>query len=92
MKFSVVVFAFMSAVATGQPVFAQPHPSIPADEQPVITQSEGTPSRLLRENNITSTGKTVPHPGVPQGSASTPLDYDIERTDDKIDHSICKGC
>jgi hypothetical protein len=92
MKLSTMIFAFMSAISMGQPVFAQPRPSLPAEDQPVIMRPEGEPTRLLRQNNITSTGKTVPHPGVPQGSGPTPLDYDIERENNRIDSSICKGC
>jgi hypothetical protein len=47
---------------------------------------------LLRAGHITSIGETVPHPGVPQGAGTTPLDRGIEREDDRIQSGICKGC
>ncbi len=45
-----------------------------------------------RTGNITSTGATVPNPGEPQASGTTPLDRGIEQQDNKITGSICKGC
>jgi hypothetical protein len=47
---------------------------------------------LLRQNNITSTGATVPHPGVSQSNGPTHLDTSIDRQNEKIEKSICKGC
>lgn len=41
---------------------------------------------------ITSTGETVPNPGQSQSGGTTPLDRGIQRQDNKIDGSICKGC
>ena len=46
----------------------------------------------LNEHNITSTGETVPNPGVSQDAGTTPLDRGIERRDDAIGGTICKGC
>ena len=53
----------------------------------------GSPSRAdPRSNHVTSTGATVPHPGASQGGGTTPLDVGVQREDDKIESSICKGC
>ena len=49
-------------------------------------------ARLLHENYLTSTGETVPHPGVSQGAATTDLDRRIRRRNDRIDQSICSNC
>jgi hypothetical protein len=48
--------------------------------------------RLLNENYLTSTGETVPHPGVSQGAATTDLDRRIRRRNDGIEQSICSNC
>ncbi len=50
------------------------------------------PGHLLDKDYLTSTGETVPRPGLPQSSGETPLDRSIEQRDDRIDNSICKGC
>jgi hypothetical protein len=49
-------------------------------------------ARLLNENYLTSTGETVPHPGVSQGAATTDLDRRIRQRNDRIDQSICSNC
>jgi hypothetical protein len=54
--------------------------------------SKPTPGRLLDRDYLTSTGETVPRPGVPQASGPTPLDRSIERQNDRIDNGICTGC
>ncbi len=46
----------------------------------------------VRSGNITSTGATVPHPGESQSGGTTSLDKGVEREDNKIQGSICKGC
>ncbi len=46
----------------------------------------------IRSNNITSTGSTVPNPGVSQSGGTTPMDRGIQREDDRIQSGICKGC
>ena len=46
----------------------------------------------LRTGNITSTGSTVPNPGVSQSGGTTPMDRGIQQEDNKIQGSICKGC
>jgi hypothetical protein len=50
------------------------------------------PGHLLDKDYPTSTGETVPRPGVPQSAGETPLDRYIEQQDNRIDNSICKGC
>jgi hypothetical protein len=50
------------------------------------------PADLLNEHNLTSTGETVPHPGVSQGAPPTPLDLRIRRQNNQIDQSICSNC
>jgi hypothetical protein len=54
--------------------------------------SKPTPGHLLDQDYLTSTGETVPRPGVPQASGLTPLDHAIERQNNSIDNSICTGC
>ena len=57
--------------------------------------SAGTPSRGgadPRSNYLTSTGATVAHPGASQSGGTTSMDVGVERRDNKIDGSICKGC
>lgn len=46
----------------------------------------------IRSGNITSSGETVPNPGVSQSAGTTPMDRGIEQQDTKIQSSICKGC
>ncbi len=93
-KLCMTGFAFAVALSAG-PILTS-HSSVAAS-RPLLAQNDGQAretesARLLRENNITSTGATVPHPGVSQGAGPTPLDHAIERQNDKIDNSICKGC
>jgi len=54
--------------------------------------SKPTPGHLLDQDYLTSTGETVPRPGVPQSSGDTPLDRAIREQNDRIDNSICNGC
>ena len=54
--------------------------------------SRPTPGHLLNQDYLTSTGETVPRPGVPQSSGTTPLDRAIREQNDRIDNSICNGC
>ena len=46
----------------------------------------------VRTGNITSTGATVPNPGVSQSGGTTSMDRGIQEEDNKIQGSICKGC
>jgi hypothetical protein len=54
--------------------------------------SRPTPGHLLNQDYLTSTGETVPRPGVQQSSGTTPLDRAIREQNDRIDKSICTGC
>jgi hypothetical protein len=54
--------------------------------------SKPTPGLLLNQDYLTSTGETVPRPGVPQASGETPLDRAIRQENDRIDNSICTDC
>ena len=54
--------------------------------------SKPTPGHLLNQDYLTSSGETVPRPGVPQSSGELPLDRSIEQQDNRIDNSICTGC
>jgi len=54
--------------------------------------SKPTPGRLLDRDYLTSTGQTVPRPGVPQSSGETQFDLFMRQQNDRIDNSICSGC
>jgi len=54
--------------------------------------SKPTPGRLLDRDYLTSTGQTVPRPGVPQSSGETQFDLFMRHQNDRIDNSICSGC
>jgi hypothetical protein len=54
--------------------------------------SRPTPGHLVNQDYLTSTGATVPRPGVPQSSGTTRLDRAIREQNDRIDNSICAGC
>ena len=54
--------------------------------------SQPTPGHLLNQDYLTSTGETVPRPGVPQASGPTQLDRSIQLQDKLIDKSICSNC
>ena len=54
--------------------------------------SKPAPGHLLDQDYLTSTGETVPRPGVPQSSGDTPLDRYMRQQNDRIDNSICSGC
>ena len=54
--------------------------------------SRPTPGHLLNQDYLTSTGETVPRPGVSQSAGPTPLDRAIREENNRIDNSICNGC
>jgi hypothetical protein len=54
--------------------------------------SKPTPGHLLDQDYLTSTGETVPRPGVSQSAGPTPLDRAIREENNRIDNSICNGC
>ena len=83
---SIVIAAFILAATASVGAYGQ-------DKGLVAPElSKPAPGQLLDQNYLTSTGETVPRPGVPQASGPTPLDRKIQQEDNKIDNSICKGC
>jgi hypothetical protein len=57
-----------------------------------VPAPSGNAGQPLNSDHLAPTGKTVPNPGVPQASGTTELDRSIQKQDDKIQNSICKGC
>ena len=51
-----------------------------------------TPGHLLNQDYLTSTGETVPRPGVSQAPGPSPLDKTLQNQDNRIDKSICSNC
>jgi hypothetical protein len=76
-----------SALISGFPAYAQDGGGNVAPEL-----SQPAPGHLLNQDYLTSTGETVPRPGVPQASGPTPLDRSIQQQDKFIDKSICSNC
>ena len=83
---SIIVAAFLLAGDRGRcGLWARQQLTAPELAKPA-------PGQLLDKDYLTSTGETVPRPGVPQGSGPTPLDRKIQQENNQIDNSICKGC
>ena len=83
---STVVAAFLLAATTGVAAYGQDSRLV----APELTKP--APGQLLDQDYLTSTGATVPRPGVPQASGPTPLDRKIRQENNRIDNSICNGC
>jgi hypothetical protein len=83
----IIIAIFLVTASAGVPAFAQNDNSLVAPEI-----NKPAPGHLSNQDYLTSTGATVPQPGVPQASGPTPLDRAIEQQDNKIDNSICSGC
>jgi hypothetical protein len=83
---SIVIAAFLLAATADVSVYGQDNTLVAPE------LSKPAPGRLLDQDYQTSTGATVPRPGVPQASGPTALDRKIQQEDNKIDNSICKGC
>jgi hypothetical protein len=79
------VAAFLIAASLGLAIQAQA-----AGDGSVIPAP--APGQPLNSDNITSTGKTVPNPGVPQASGTTEFDRTVQKKDEHLQDSICKGC
>ena len=84
---SIVIAMFLSAATAGVAAYGQDNSRLVAPEL-----SRPAPGHLLNQYYLTSTGETVPRPGVPQGSGPTPLDREIQEKNNRIDNSICNGC
>jgi hypothetical protein len=82
-----VIGIFLVAATAGVAAYGQNDNGLVAPEL-----NRPTPGHLLNQDYLTSTGETVPRPGVPQGSGPTPLDRSIEQQNNRIDNSICQGC
>jgi hypothetical protein len=83
---SIVIAAFLLAATAGVSAYGQDNGLV----APEI--SKPAAGHLLDQDYQTSTGATVPRPGVPQASGPSALDRKIQEEDNKIDNSICKGC
>jgi hypothetical protein len=83
---SIVIAAFLLAATAGISAYGQDN----GLTAPELTKP--APGQLLDQDYLTSTGATVPRPGVPQASGPSALDRKIQEEDNKIDNSICKGC
>jgi hypothetical protein len=83
---SIVIAAFLLAATAGAGAYGQDNGLVAPE------LSKPAPGRLLDQDYQTSTGATVPRPGVPQASGPTALDRKIQQEDNQIDNSICKGC
>jgi hypothetical protein len=86
-KVTLTVVIFTALMAAAVATSAQGYDGYVAPEL-----SKPAPGHLLDQDYLTSTGATVPRPGVPQSSGETVLDRRIEKQDDRIDNSICSGC
>lgn len=83
---SIVIAAFFLAATAGVGAYGQDNKLL------ALELAKPAPGQLLDKDYLTSTGETVPRPGVPQASGPTPLDRKIQQEDNQIDNSICKGC
>jgi hypothetical protein len=78
---------FLTASMAGVAAYAQDSGGLVAPEL-----SRPAPGHLLNQDYLTSTGETVPRPGVSQSSGETPFDRHIRQENNRIDNSICTGC
>jgi hypothetical protein len=58
----------------------------------VSPPSGAAPGQPLNTDHLAPTGKTLPNPGVPQASGTTDFDRSVQKQDERIQDSICKGC
>ena len=63
-----------------------------AAQGPNTLAAPGHADPYARDPYITSTGATVANPGQPQSGGTTPQMRAIQRENNTIDKSICKGC
>jgi hypothetical protein len=82
------VVAFLIAAGLGLATHAQ----AAGNGSLVPSPSGAGPGQPLNSDHITSTGKTVPNPGVPQASGTTDFDRSVQNKDEHLQDSICKGC
>jgi hypothetical protein len=80
---------FLIAMSPGPAAYGQ---ATGGNRSVVPSPSGAAPGQPLNSDHLATTGKTLPNPGVPQASGTTEFDRSIQKRDDKIDESICKGC
>lgn len=91
-KLTLIAVLLVAAAASGGAAYGQ-NSNGQSDNGLLAPQlSKPTPGQLLDQDYLTSTGATVPRPGVPQASGPTPLDRAIRQENNRIDNSICTGC
>ena len=83
---SIVIAAFLLAATAGGAAYGQDNKLLAPE------LAKPAPGQLLDKDYLTSTGETVPRPGVPQASGPTALDRKIQEEDNRLDNSICQGC
>ena len=71
--------------------------AVAVQAQPLVSKegrstAQRRPAGMLNEDYLTSTGQTVPRPGLSQGAPPSRLDRRIEDRDNRIDQSICSNC
>ena len=76
-------------LAAAQVIAVQAQPLVSGEGR---STARHRPAELLNEDNLTSTGETVPRPGISQGAPTSSLDRRIEDLDTRIDRSICSDC
>jgi hypothetical protein len=86
-KSMAIMLAALAAPIAGVAAYAQSNGAYVA---PQLSGPE--PGHLLNQDYLTSTGATVPRPGVSQSAGPTPLDRSIQKQDNRIDNSICTDC
>jgi len=68
----------------------------PQGQETLAAESKAPPPtsapQPLNKDHLAPTGKTLPHPGVPQAEGTTDFDRSIQKKDDRAVNSICKGC
>jgi hypothetical protein len=86
---STSVAAVLIAMSLGLPAYGQ---ETGGNGVVLPAPSGNAPGQPLNKDHLAATGKTLPHPGLPQADGMTELDRSIQRQDDRTDESICKGC
>jgi hypothetical protein len=83
------VLAFLLALMLAEAATGQTQTAPPAGRG---NPGPERPAGLLNQDYLTSTGETMPRPGVPQGVPTSPLDRRIEEENSRIDQGICSNC
>ena len=82
---SIVIAAFLLAATAGVSAYGQDNGLVAPE------LSKPTPGHLLGQDYQTSTGATVPRPGVPQASGPTELDRKIQQEDNSSTTASARG-